>query len=123
MTNYFERARLLYDQRRYELAIQQLQQALSINPDDSSSHSLLALCLAQQQQYLGAIDEIDQAIRLSPNYAGYHYIKSGILRDQGKLKNAREAISVALRLAPEDADNYSRLAAIQYQGKRIYFCS
>ncbi len=119
MTSYFERARLLYDQRRYELAIQQLQQALSINPDDSSSHSLLALCLAQQQKYAGAIDEIDQAIRLSPNYAGYHYIKAGILQDQGNLKNARDAIAEALRLDPEDAENYRRLAAIQYGQNQI----
>lgn len=115
MISNFERARLLYEQRRYDLAIQELQQALALDPDNASCHSLLALCLAEQKQNAAAIAAIDQAIRLSPNYAGCHFIKAGILRDQGKLVAARGAIAEALRLEPEDADNYARLAAIQYE--------
>jgi len=115
MASNFERSRLLYDQRRYDLAIQELQQALAINPEDASCHRLLALCFAQQKHDDAAIAQIDQAIHLSPNHAGGHYIKAGILRDQGKLVAARTAIAEALRLDPEDADSYARLAAIQYE--------
>lgn len=115
MASNFERSRLLYDQRRYDLAIQELQQALAINPEDASCHRLLALCFAQQKHDDAAIAQIDQAIHLSPNHAGGHYIKAGILRDQGKLIAARTAIAEALRLDPEDADSYARLAAIQYE--------
>ena len=119
MSNYFDRAQLLYEQCRYNLAIQELQQALAIQPDNASCHRLLALCLSQQRHYPAAIVEIDQAIHLSPNYAGAYYIKAGILRDQGKLTSAREAVSEALRLDPKDTDYHARLAAIQYDQDQI----
>ncbi len=115
MASQFERAQLLFEQRRYDIAIRELQQGLAIDPDNASYHRLLALCFSQQKQDDSAIAEIDQAIHLDPNHSGGHYIKAGILRDQGKLKAARSAIAEALRLDPEDTDSYARLAAIQYE--------
>lgn len=115
MASHFERAQLLFEQRRYDRAVRELQQGLAIDPDDPSCHRLLALCFSQQNQPTAAITEIDQAIHLDPNHGGGHYIKAGILRDQGNLKAARSAIAEALRLDPADPDSYARLAAIQFE--------
>jgi tetratricopeptide (TPR) repeat protein len=114
MTQQFERARLLFEQRRYDLAVRELHQGLAIDPDDPSYHRLLALCFSQQNKMPDAIATIDRAISLDPNHGGGHYIKAGILRDQGNLKGAKSAIAEALRLDPEDTDSYTRLAAIQF---------
>ncbi|BAU14338.1 TPR repeat-containing protein [Leptolyngbya sp. NIES-3755] len=119
MSNYFERARLLFEQRRFDLAVRELQQGLAIEPDNASYHRLLALCFSQQNKPNDAIAEIDHAISLDPNHGGGHYIKAGILRDQGNLKAARSTIAEALRLDPEDTDSYSRLAAIQFDQKQV----
>lgn len=118
MTKQFERSRLLFEQRRYDLAVRELQKGLAIDPDDPSYHRLLALCFSQQNKKTDAIAEIDRAIALDPNHSGGHYIKAGILRDQGNMKAARNAIAEALRLDPNDTDSYARLAAIQYDQKQ-----
>ena len=41
--NYHEVARALIDQRRYEIAISQLEKSLRENPEDSYSYCLLSL--------------------------------------------------------------------------------
>ncbi|GAP97706.1 tetratricopeptide repeat protein [Leptolyngbya sp. NIES-2104] len=118
MSNQFERARLLFEQRRFDLAVKELHQGLAIDPDDASCHRLLALCFAQLNQEKDAIAQIDRAIALEPNHGGAHYIKAGILRDQGNLKAAKSSVLEALRLDPEDTDSYARLAAIQFDQKK-----
>ncbi len=119
MSSHFERARLLFDQDRYELAMAELHRELAIEPDNASCHAMLALCWAGLENYPAALAAIDQAIGLSPNFSGFHYIKAGILRDQEQLPAARTAIAEAIRLDPEDADCYARLAAIQYDQDQI----
>ncbi len=111
---HFERARVLVDQGRYELAERELAQVLAANPDHASAHALLAICLSQKGNTVAATQAIQRAIALSPSFSGFHYIYAGILNQQGKLAEAKSAIAEALRLDPEDADYYARLANIQY---------
>ncbi len=101
MASYFERAQLLYEQHRFDLAIQELHQALAIDLEDTSCHKLLALCLAQQQ-YLAAIDP---AIHLAPNQAkdfGCMNLRLMVLMQLGQLPKAEANIQFVLA-AP---DNY-----------------
>ena len=113
MNNHFERARVLVDQERYQLAEQELGKVFASEPDHASAHALLAICLSERRQTVEAILEIRQAIALSPEFSGFHYIYSGILNQQGKLPESRASIDEAIRLDPEDADYYARLARIQ----------
>jgi cytochrome c-type biogenesis protein CcmH/NrfG len=110
----FERARVLLDQGRYELAGPELAQVLAANPDHASAHALLAICLSQKGNSAAATKAVQRAIALSPEFSGFHYIYAGILNQEGKLAEAKSAIAEALRLDPEDADYYARLASIQY---------
>jgi tetratricopeptide (TPR) repeat protein len=114
VNNQFERAQVLVDQGRYELAEQELGQVLAAEPDYASAHALLAICLSQKGNNAAATQAIKKAIALSPDFSGFHYIYSGILIQQSKLPEAKTAITEALRLDPEDADCYGRLADIQY---------
>ena len=65
MSPHIERALLLFQQSRTELAENELRQALGSDPDDSFAHALLALCLAKRKQFKEATTEAEQAVRLS----------------------------------------------------------
>ena len=64
-----ERAILLYQQSRYDMAAEELRQSLAAQPQDPYSHALLGLCLAHQEQYQEATAEAHQAIRLGPDFS------------------------------------------------------
>jgi Flp pilus assembly protein TadD len=68
-----ERAILLFQQSRYEMAETELAQALGIDPHDAYAHALLGLCLAQRDQFEDATAEVRQAIHLQPDFPFAHY--------------------------------------------------
>ncbi len=113
-----ERALLLYQQSRYELAEEQLRQALAAEPDDSYAHAMLALCLANREQFKDATAEAQQAIHLQPDSDFAHYAHARVLLDRNHLEEAQAAIEEAIRLDPGDADYLSLLSSIHFREAR-----
>ncbi len=113
-----ERAILLYQQSRHELAETELRQALASDPDDAYAHALLALCLAEREKFEDSTHEARQAIQLGPDSPFAHYAHARVLYDRNHHQEARAAIAEAIRLDPEDADYYSLLAGIHFDEKR-----
>ncbi len=113
-----ERALLLYQQSRHELAEAELRQALAADPHDAYAHSLLALCLAAREQFSEATAEAQQAIHLAPDFPFAHYAHARVLYDRNHYPEARAAIAEAIRLDPEDADYFALLAGIHFDEKR-----
>lgn len=118
MNPHFDRALLLYQQSRYELAEQELRQALADEPNDAGAHALLALCLCDRKDYPAATREAEEAIHLGPEVAFAHYALAYTLYHRERLKEAEAAIEQALELAPWDADYYSLLASIRFTQRR-----
>jgi tetratricopeptide (TPR) repeat protein len=108
-----QRALLLFQQSRYELAEEQLRQALAVEPDDAHAHALLALCLAHREKFDEATTEARQAIHHAPDFDFAHYAHASVLHDRNDLGAAQRAIEEALRLAPEDADYWALLSQIR----------
>jgi tetratricopeptide (TPR) repeat protein len=113
MSPNLQRALLLYQQSRFELAEPELRQALAADPDDAYAHALLALCLAHREQFDEATQEARQAIHLAPDFAFAHYAMANVLQDRRRYDEAIAAISEALRLEPEDADYCALLSQIR----------
>ena len=113
-----ERGLLLYQQSRYELAEQELRQALAADPDDAYSHALLALCLTEQKQLKEATDEAQRAVHQAPDDPFSHYALAKVLYDRDRLDEAVTAISESVRLDPNDADYHAMLAAIRFDQRR-----
>jgi len=111
----FERALLLYQQSRYEMAEAELRQALALEPGDAYAHSLLALCLAEREQFQDATGEAEQAIHLEPDFPFAHYAHARVLYSRNRLPEALTAIEEAIRLDSVDADYFSLLAGIHLQ--------
>ena len=118
MNQHLQRALVLLEQSRYELAEKELRGALAIDPHDAHSHAMLALCLVNQKNYDDATRAAEHAIHLSPDEPFPHYVLSVVLRERQRLPEALAAINEALRLAPHDANYHGTQAAILIQQEK-----
>ena len=112
MNPILERAQLLIQQRRTELAAEELTRVLADDPDDAFAHVLFVDCLVMMDRYDDALEHGQRAVNLAPEWSLAHRALALALylcdQDKKALTHAREAV----RLDPEDADHYSLLAEI-----------
>jgi tetratricopeptide (TPR) repeat protein len=113
-----ERAVLLYQQSRYDLAENELRQALAVEPQAAYAHSLLALCLAHRESFDEATNEARQAVHFEPDFGYAHFALAHVFFDRNRFDEALGAINEAIRLEPEDADYFALLANIHLQERR-----
>lgn len=118
MNPHTQRALLLFDQSRHELAEGELRQALAAEPRDAFAHALLGLCLSKQGNYTEATAEAQQGVHLAPDFPFAHYALAGIYHDRHRNAEALSAIAEALRLDPSDADYHALLAAVHVDERR-----
>jgi tetratricopeptide (TPR) repeat protein len=113
-----ERALLLFQQSRHDLAENELRQALAAEPGDAYAHALLALCLAHCEKFQEATEEAQQAIHLAPDFSFAHYAHAQVLYGRNRFPEAVLAINEAIRLDSDDADYFALLANIHFQESR-----
>lgn len=113
-----ERAVLLYQQSRYEMAETELLQALAADPQDAYAHALLGLCLAHREQFQEATTETQQAIHLAPDFSFAHFALAQVFYERNRFSEALGPINEAIRLDPENANQYSLLSNIHLQERR-----
>ena len=118
MNPHLERAQLLFQQSRYDLAEGELRQALAESPDNAYAHALLGFCLVKREQFQEAGEETQQAIHLAPDFSFAHYAHASVFFDRNRFPEALAAINEAVRLDPEDADYLALLANIHVQERR-----
>jgi tetratricopeptide (TPR) repeat protein len=111
----WQRAMLLYQQRRYEQAIGELQLQLGQNSADFLTHGLLALCYNAEEKYDPATDHAQQAIHLGPDQAFGYYALARVMTDRHRLPEALAAVQEAIRLEPQNAHYFAVLASIHLQ--------
>ncbi|MBM3882855.1 MAG: tetratricopeptide repeat protein [Verrucomicrobia bacterium] len=119
MNPHLQRALLLLDQSRFELAAAETRQALAAEPNTALAHAVLGLCLARQGRLPEATEEVRQAIQLAPDLSFAHYVHAWILHDRNRPDEAQAAVAEAIRLEPENADLYSLEAQIRL-GQRLW---
>jgi tetratricopeptide (TPR) repeat protein len=118
MSPHLERAFVLFEQRRYELADQELRQELSREPGNPQAHALLALCLTRRDQFDDATREAEEAVRLAPYMSFSHYALAIVLSDRGRDAEAERAIALAIMLDPEEPDYATVQATICLNERR-----
>jgi tetratricopeptide (TPR) repeat protein len=130
----YQKALLLYDQGRYELARQELARELASEPNSARAHAMLALCLAAEDRFPEARRSAERAIALAPQLSFAHYALSWVFFRDAKytcrrgvkfaidaahlgrlrLKNAEAAVREAIRLSPHEAHLFGLLALIRF---------
>lgn len=118
MGAHLERARLLLGQGRYELAEQELRQAIVEEPEPAAAHALLALCCCERDRFDEATREAQTAIAREPNLAFAHYIYGHVLLCRHRTDEAYEAAREALRLDPESAAHHALVSQIRMEERR-----
>jgi len=111
----FERAILLYQQSRYDLAEKELRRELAANPGNARAHGLLAVSLSHQEKYREAVQEARQAIHVGPDDGFSHYALATVFDHQDKFKQAGAAIDEAVRLEPENYYYLGLLSSLHMQ--------
>ncbi len=114
MDTHLQRALVLLEQSRYDLAEKELRLALAADPDDAMAHAQLADCLCKREQWTAAAEEAETAVRLAPDWDLAHYVLAMTLCGRNRFDEADAAIHEALRLNPEDADHYALLAELRW---------
>jgi len=112
MNPHLQKAQLLMEQGRHELAEKEVRGALGEDPSDVEAHCVLALSLALQEKFDDAQKAAGDAIHLGPTEPGAHYVMSRVMVERNRLKEATAAIHEAIRLNPYDPDFHAWLAAI-----------
>jgi tetratricopeptide (TPR) repeat protein len=94
---------------QHDLARQNLNSAVRLNPNNYMAHDLLAALERKKGNYGEALKHYRAAIKINPNF-GPSYHNLGILyMDMGVLENAVEAFQQAIVLRPKSAEAYSSL--------------
>jgi tetratricopeptide (TPR) repeat protein len=117
MSAEIERAQLLINQSRFEMAEKELRSAVSQDPDDFRAHALLAYCLLRLGRQGEALAEADIAIAKEPGAPYPHYMRALTLVETGRRAEAKMAAREAIRLDPTDADHFALLGGIHLDDK------
>ena len=115
MGAHYQRACLLFNQGRYELAERELREELAENPHSGRAHAFLGRCLAQQKRWTEALAEGEEAVGLAPQLAYTHYMLGLTYGDCDRLKEAEAALREALRLHSRNVACLISLSWIQFR--------
>lgn len=113
-----QRALVLHQQGRHELAENELRQHLAADPNDGFAHALLAICALEQEHLNDAEQSARTAIGHAPDLAFSHYALARVLSQRNREPEAVTAIQEAIRLEPEDADYHGMLAGIEFDRRQ-----
>ena len=113
-----QRALILHQQGRHEMAEKELRQLLTATPENAFALALLAISLAELERREEAESAAREAIGHEPDFAFAHYALARVLSDRNRLEEASAAIQEALRLEPGDADYHGTRAAIELGRER-----
>ncbi|MFN0066597.1 MAG: tetratricopeptide repeat protein [Limisphaerales bacterium] len=115
---HLQRALLLQEQGRHELAEKELHQHLAAVPNDGFGRAALALSLLELKRRDAAEKTVREAIGHAPDLAFAHYALARVLADRNREAEAAAAMDEALRLDPADADYHAMKAAIAHDRRR-----
>jgi tetratricopeptide (TPR) repeat protein len=115
MNPHFERAYLLFDQRRYEMAEKEVGQALATAPNDARSLALLALCLLEQEKFAPAAERAQEAVLYAPDESFSHHTLARVYFEQNDLAGAEREVQTALAIDPHVPGYHVTLGLIHYR--------
>lgn len=132
MGKHFDRAEVLFEQGRYELAEKELRAEIAQDPKSADAHALLALCLInRKKQSNNLIDSmqflvqhqkfskeefelIQYALSFDANNPWYHSVLAMYWYRGGSLDRAKQQIEIAISLDPNSAYYFYILACILF---------
>lgn len=113
MNPQIQRARLLMQHQRWEMAVSELGLALTEDHDNAEAHALLAFCLLQQEKYDRAEAEARTAVSLAPDHPDGFQTLALVLLHRRDYSRAAETVRHAIELDPYDPESFALLAQVE----------
>ena len=108
-----EKALILIQQGRYEMAEESLQRELAASPEDPYPRALLALCRSERKQHSSAIEQAKLAVSAGPDEAYCHFVLAKVLHGADRTDDAMRSLEEAMRLDPDEPDHFWLLACLR----------
>lgn len=99
---YIIRGNTYYAEGKYHEAITLYDQALEIDPNESSAHYNKGIALRRLEKYEEAITSYDVALDINPEYASAHYNKGIALNELKRYEEALASFNKSLEIDPHD---------------------
>lgn len=113
-----QRALLLFEQQRPELAEEHFRRAIADEPHNGNAWATFSLCLAANKKLGEAEQAGRQAVHLAPDEAFSHYALAWTFDDQDRKRDAEIAVREAIRLEHSNPAFWSLLASTLSQQQR-----
>jgi tetratricopeptide (TPR) repeat protein len=112
-----QKAALLIEQSRYDMAEKELRTFLTHEPGYTPAMRLLAVCLLSQGRLTDALETSGNLVGLEPDEPQNLYLHAAVLLRLDRDGEAEEYVREAIRLYPYDADYFELLARV-YLGRK-----
>lgn len=113
----FNRAEVLFEQKRFKEAEEILRELLREDPNDVNCLAFLAEAVIQRDDHAEALEIVNRAIGLAPDHPHLFFIKARVYGEQGDLDLSEKNIKQAITLYPHDADFFAYWAEIKLLSK------
>lgn len=113
-----QRALLLFEQQRPELAEEHFRLAIADEPQNGHAFASFSLCLAANKKLTEAEQAARQAVHLAPDESYSHYALAWTFDDQDRHRDAEIAVREAIRLDHSNPSYWSLLASTLAQQQR-----
>ncbi len=102
---YFENGIALYEQEKYQEALEQFEQEIALNPDHGECYAYKGGCLFYLKRVDDALAAFEQSIAIQPHYNPYEW-KGICLFMQGDAESALAAFEESIKLYSYDKNNF-----------------
>jgi tetratricopeptide (TPR) repeat protein len=92
--------------RRYEKAIEDYSNAISLHPRFQGAYNNRANALSALARYPEAINDYSQVLALDANHVGAYYNRGVSFAKLGQFERAVDDVTEAIRLEPDNANHY-----------------
>ena len=113
-----ERAQTLYFKRDYSHALEQIEQAIQIEPKNRFYIGLRAAIHAAEDNVYGAIADYTEMLAIEPNDVEVYRERARLYKIMRDFGNAATDLNTAIKLAPKDAQNHAEKARLDYAQQR-----
>lgn len=96
----------LFHQKRQAESLDQLREALKLNPDEARIHNRMGYLLVQSNDLFEAREHLERAVALDPNSADAWFNLGCVQMRRNDLISARRSLEKAMNLDPAKAEGY-----------------
>ena len=112
---YSNRGNLYYRQKKFDLALDDFNEALKINSNFSTAYSNRGLIYEEQKKYDLALDDYNKAILINSKYASAYNNRGNLYREQKKWNLALTDFNEAILIDPKLASVYNNRGNLYFE--------